>query len=80
MFHTLKYFHPHTCCTFTPPSQVQCHGISTSVCDAAKRLGGDKVRPALELVGCAEEVERAIKYTFGTTFVCQVWTMVLLSC
>ena len=42
------------------------------MCDAAQRLGGDKVRPALELVGCAEEVERAIKYTFGSAFVCQV--------
>ena len=52
--------------------QVQCHGMSNSVCEAARRMGGDKVKTALELVGCAEEVKRAIKYTFGTSFICQV--------
>jgi len=52
--------------------QVQCPNLPSSVCEAARRMGGDKVRPALELVGCAEEVEKAIKYTFGTSFVCQV--------
>ena len=56
--------------------QVQYHGMSASVCDAARRMGGDKVRTALELVGCAEEVDKAIKYTFGTAFVCQVWKCV----
>ena len=67
----------HTSCRLTHaahclPLQVQCHTLSASVVEAARRMGGDKVRPALELVGCAEEVDRAIKYAFGTTLVCQV--------
>jgi hypothetical protein len=33
--------------------QVQCPNLPSSVCEAARRMGGDKVRPALELVGCA---------------------------
>ena len=57
---------------YLPALQVQCNTLSSSVSDAARRMGGDKVKPALELVGCAEEVERAIKYTFGTSFICQV--------
>jgi chromosome segregation ATPase len=43
-----------------------------SVLSAAAKLGGGKAQPALQLIGYEQEVEAAIKYAFGTTFVCQV--------
>jgi hypothetical protein len=42
------------------------------VLSAAAKLGGGKAQPALQLIGYEQEVEAAIKYAFGTTFVCQV--------
>lgn len=39
---------------------------------AASKLGGGKAQPALQLVGYEAEVEAAIKYAFGSAFVCQV--------
>ena len=32
--------------------------------------GGDKVRPALSLVGYEEDLRPAMAYVFGSTFVC----------
>lgn len=46
------------------------------VLSAAAKLGGGKAQPALELVGYEGEVEAAIKYAFGSAFVCQVgWSV-----
>ena len=33
-------------------------------------MGGDKVRPALSLVGYEEELRPAMAYVFGSTFIC----------
>ncbi|GAX82646.1 hypothetical protein CEUSTIGMA_g10072.t1 [Chlamydomonas eustigma] len=57
--------------TIIPLNKVQYHEMPSSVSRAAQQLGAGKARPALELVGCSEEVEKAIKYTFGTAFVCE---------
>jgi hypothetical protein len=46
--------------------------MSGSVVSAANKLGGGKAQPALQLVGYEGEVEAAIKYAFGSAFVCEV--------
>lgn len=43
-----------------------------SVLAAASKLGCGKAQPALQLVGYEPEVEAAVKYAFGSAFVCQV--------
>lgn len=56
------------CCVL----QVRYQDTHPSVLSAAAQMGGGKAQPALQLVGYAPEVEAAVKYAFGTTFVCQV--------
>lgn len=46
--------------------------MSTSTINAAKRMGGAQVQPALELVGCEENVQRAMQYVFGSALICKV--------
>jgi hypothetical protein len=53
-------------------AQVRYQEAHPSVLSAAAKLGGGKAQPALQLIGYEQEVEAAIKYAFGTTFVCQV--------
>lgn len=52
--------------------QVRYSEMPASVLSAANKLGGGRAQPALQLVGYEGEVEAAIKYAFGNTFVCQV--------
>lgn len=55
------------CCT-----QIRYSDLPQGVLGAARQLGGNKAQPALELVGYEGEVEAAVKYVFGNTFVCKV--------
>uniref|UniRef100_A0A383VT73 Structural maintenance of chromosomes protein n=1 Tax=Tetradesmus obliquus TaxID=3088 RepID=A0A383VT73_TETOB len=57
--------------TIIPLNQVRYQDTHPSVLSAAAQMGGGKAQPALQLVGYAPEVEAAVKYAFGTTFVCQ---------
>ncbi|KAG1678186.1 hypothetical protein FOA52_016123 [Chlamydomonas sp. UWO 241] len=57
--------------TIIPLNKVSVRETSSSVLSAAARLGAGKAAPALQLVGYAEDVEQAMKYTFGGVFVCQ---------
>jgi len=57
--------------TIIPLNKIQYFTPPNSVLDAAKKLGGDKVHPAIQLVGYEADVERAMKYAFGSVFVCQ---------
>lgn len=52
--------------------QVKYPEMPPAVLSAAAKLGGGKAQPALQLVGYEGEVQAAIKYAFGTAFVCQV--------
>lgn len=57
--------------TIIPLNKVQYSSLSQPTRDAAHRLGGDKVTPAIELVGYEEDVSAAVKYAFGSSLVCQ---------
>lgn len=57
------------CC---PGVQVRYNEASGAVLSAAAKLGGGRAQPALQLVGYEGEVEAAVKYAFGSAFVCQV--------
>ncbi|MEW5297617.1 MAG: hypothetical protein WDW36_000815 [Sanguina aurantia] len=57
--------------TIIPLNKIQAWGPSQNAVAAALRLGVGKAQPALQLVGCDEEVKKAIEYAFGTTFVCK---------
>jgi len=61
--------HAVLCCAVL---QVRYSEMPASVLSAANKLGGGRAQPALQLVGYEGEVEAAIKYAFGNTFVCQV--------
>lgn len=52
--------------------QVRYNEASGAVLSAAAKLGGGRAQPALQLVGYEGEVEAAVKYAFGSAFVCQV--------
>ena len=58
--------------TTKPHAQVRYSEAQPGVLAAAAKLGGGKAQPALELVGYEGEVEAAVKYAFGSAFVCQV--------
>ena len=51
--------------------QVRHSEPSAAVRDAARKLSSGRARPALELVGYEDEVAAAVKYAFGSAFVCQ---------
>lgn len=60
-------------CSVCPnKTQVRYSETPGSVLAAANKLGGGKAQPALQLVGYEDDVEAAIKYAFGSAFVCQV--------
>jgi hypothetical protein len=61
----------HNCGIISLP-QVRYSESHPNVLSAAAKLGGGKAQPALELVGYEAQVEAAIKYAFGSAFVCQV--------
>jgi structural maintenance of chromosome 2 len=63
--------------------QVRYQEAHPSVLSAAAKLGAGKAQPALQLIGYEQEVEAAVKYAFGTTFVCQVgdsWGPTTMTC
>jgi structural maintenance of chromosome 2 len=51
---------------------VRYNETSGAVLSAAAKLGGGRAQPALQLVGYEADVEAAVKYAFGSAFVCQV--------
>ena len=51
---------------------MQYHSLHPGVLEAARKMGAGRAQPALELVGFEGDVEAAIKYAFGSTFICQV--------
>ena len=69
---TAVMHHTHCHCGVTTLSQVRYSESHPNVLSAAAKLGGGKAQPALELVGYEAQVEAAIKYAFGSAFVCQV--------
>jgi structural maintenance of chromosome 2 len=56
--------------TIIPLNKVSGRSLPDSAKAAAKQLAGDKAIPALELIGYDEELEKAMQYAFGTSFVC----------
>jgi structural maintenance of chromosome 2 len=58
--------------TIIPLNKVSARDIPAPAVAAARRLGGGKAQPALELVGFDQELSAAMKYVFGGAFVCQV--------
>ncbi|KAF8631642.1 hypothetical protein AX17_005044 [Amanita inopinata Kibby_2008] len=56
--------------TLIPLNKVNAFTISAQKLQAAERLAPRKVRPALSLVGCAEDVAKAIAYVFNDTLIC----------
>lgn len=58
--------------TIIPLNKVSARDIPAPAAAAARRLGGGKAQPALELVGFDQELSAAMKYVFGGAFVCQV--------
>ena len=52
--------------------QVQYYTLSGSVLETARKMSAGKAQPALELVGYEGDVEAAVKYAFGSAFICQV--------
>jgi len=50
--------------------QVRYQEVAPAVKAAATKLVGSKATPAIELVGYENEVAAAVKYAFGSTFVC----------
>jgi hypothetical protein len=75
--HTHTHGHTHTATrahkhTQTPHAQVRFSEAPAAVLSAAASLGAGKAQPALQLVGYEPEVQAAIKYAFGTAFVCKV--------
>ena len=52
--------------------QVSSRTASAAAQSAAARLGRGKAALALELVGYDEDLSAAMKYAFGSAFVCKV--------
>ncbi|KAF9595784.1 hypothetical protein IFM89_004186 [Coptis chinensis] len=58
--------------TLIPLNKIQSHTIPPRVQQAAVRLVGDgNAELALSLVGYEEDVKEAMKYVFGSTFICR---------
>ena len=53
------------------PPQVSSRTASAAAQSAAARLGRGKAALALELVGYNEDLSAAMKYAFGSAFVCK---------
>ncbi|KAM6495528.1 condensin complex subunit SMC2 [Amanita muscaria] len=56
--------------TLIPLNKVNAFKISAQKIQAAQRLAPGKVRPALSLVGYAQDVATAIAYVFSDTLIC----------
>ncbi|KAG6549852.1 hypothetical protein Mapa_008834 [Marchantia paleacea] len=56
--------------TIIPMNKIQSNKIPARVEAAATKLVGSKAKPALSLVGYADELEAAMSFVFGGTFVC----------
>ncbi|KAF8621947.1 hypothetical protein AX15_007380 [Amanita polypyramis BW_CC] len=56
--------------TLIPLNKVNAFTLSAQKLQAAQRLAPGKVRPALSLVGYAEDVANAIAYVFSDTLIC----------
>lgn len=57
--------------TIIPLNKIDQSTVSSDKVKAAKDAVGNRASLALSLVGCEKELEPAIKYVFGRTFVCQ---------
>ncbi|WFD36607.1 Structural maintenance of chromosomes protein 2 [Malassezia cuniculi] len=57
--------------TLIPLSKIATGVAPAERVNAAKKIGGGGVELALELVGYADEVARALEYVFGNTLVCR---------
>ncbi|KAF2278631.1 RecF/RecN/SMC N terminal domain-containing protein [Westerdykella ornata] len=57
--------------TFIPLDKIQAFTASPQAIQAAERLSRGRAKLALALIGYDEEVEAAMKYVFGSTFICQ---------
>jgi structural maintenance of chromosome 2 len=56
--------------TIIPLNKVSARTLSSSAKKKAEELVGEKAVPALELVGYDVEIEAAMQYAFGSSFVC----------
>ncbi|RPD56886.1 condensin complex subunit SMC2 [Lentinus tigrinus ALCF2SS1-7] len=56
--------------TLVPLNRIQRYDIPHNKVQAAARMSGGKARPALSLVGYADEVANAMGFVFGGTFIC----------
>ncbi|KAJ2162300.1 Structural maintenance of chromosomes protein 2 [Coemansia sp. RSA 552] len=57
--------------TIIPLNKIAAHRLDPGVVSFAKSLAPGKVDTALSLVGYPEELDRAMSYVFGSTFVCK---------
>ncbi|KAJ2064769.1 Structural maintenance of chromosomes protein 2 [Coemansia sp. S146] len=57
--------------TIIPLNKIAAQQLDPSIVTFAKNLAPGKVDTALSLVGYPEELERAISYVFGSTFICK---------
>ncbi|KAJ2082316.1 Structural maintenance of chromosomes protein 2 [Coemansia sp. RSA 988] len=57
--------------TIIPLNKIAAHQLDQSIVNFAKNLAPGKVDTALSLVGYPAELEKAMAYVFGTTFVCK---------
>ena len=57
--------------TIIPLNKVAHRPIPAAAVAAAKKLVGSKAQPAIELVGYDVELEAAVQYVLGGSFVCQ---------
>ena len=58
--------------TIIPLNKVSAREVAPSAAAAARGMVGDRAQPALELVGYDAELSAAMKYAFGSAFVCKV--------
>merc|ERR1712228_546258 len=57
--------------TIIPLNKIASHCISQTVVDRAKQIVGDEhCNLALDLIGYDDELEKAMKYVFGSAFIC----------
>jgi structural maintenance of chromosome 2 len=56
--------------TIIPLNKIVPRVLGADKIKRAHNLAPGRVHPALELVGSSEEVEQAIRYVFGSTFIC----------
>ncbi|KAI9302946.1 RecF/RecN/SMC [Cunninghamella echinulata] len=58
-------------CTLIPLNKIQGQHIPRDKIDRAKKLAPGKVDLAISLIGYDNEVERAMEWIFGSTFICK---------